>query len=367
MKKTTIRNQMQQVLIADNSRIAAVVGIDLGDRKSWLCRLELDGQVSDDRSIKTTREALVREFEGKPRLRIVIEAGGQSNWIAQLLMRLGHEVIVANSRQLKLISASMSKSDRRDAWKLAELGLTSPNLLAATEPRSEQTLADRAELVSRDLLVKLRTDTIGSVRGQLKNFGYRVTKGSAETFAKRALPELPALLRSALEPLLRMIESLTEEIRKADKRILKLCETRYPSTQLMRQIKGVGPITSLAFALALDNKPERLKKSRDAGAFTGLKPKQRDSGESAPELHITKLGDPMLRRLLVQCAQYVLGHWGEDCDTRRWGLKLAGRGGKNAKKRAVVATARKLSVLMHVLWSRGEVYDPLYLANKTAA
>ena len=357
MKQTTIRKKMQQALIVDNSRIAAVVGLDLGDKKSWLCRLELDGRVSADQAIPTSRAALRSFFAKQPRLRVVIEAGGQSHWIRRLLEELGHEVIVANPRQLKLISESLSKNDRRDARQLAELGLTCPKLLAPTQPRSEQTLIDRCALVSRQALVKARTQLINSVRGQLKVFGVRLSKGASETFAARARPELPPGLKHALGPLLTMIQTLSGRIRQADKQIRKLSEKRYESTKLMRQVQGVGPLTSLALALALDNDPSRLRSSRDAGAFAGLRPKQSESGSRSPELHISKLGDRMLRSLLVQCAQYILGPFGEDSALRSWGLKLAERGGKNAKKRAVVATARKLAVLLHLLWSRGEVYD----------
>jgi len=367
MKQTTTRKKMQQALIVDNSRIAAVVGIDLGDKTSWLYRLELDGRCSADQRIPTSRAALKRFFGGQPRWRVVIEAGGQSHWIRRLLEELGHEVIVANPRQLKLISESLSKSDRRDARQLTEFGLTCPKLLAPIQPRSERTLVDRCALVSRQALVSARTQLINSVRGQLKIFGLRVTKGDAATFAKRARPELPAELKLTLGPLPAMIQTLSGRIRQADKQIRKLGETRYRSTALMRQVQGVGPTTSLAFALALDNDPTRLRSSRDAGAFAGLRPKQHESGSRAPELRISKQGDRMLRCLPAPCARNILGPFGEDSALRRWGLKLAARGGKNAKKRAVVATARKLAVLLHLLWSRGEVYDPFHGATPSTA
>jgi transposase len=126
----------------------------------------------------------------------------------------------------------------------------------------------------------------------------------------------------------------------------------------MRQISGVGVITSLVFALTIDD-PNRFHKSRDVGSYVGLRPKQSESGSRRPQLSISKAGDHFVRRLLVNCAQYILGHWGPDCDLRRWGLSLMAHGGKNAKKRAVVAVARKLAVLMHKLWVSGEVYEPL--------
>ena len=132
----------------------------------------------------------------------------------------------------------------------------------------------------------------------------------------------------------------------------------HPEVALLRQVKGVGPLISLTFVLTLDD-PQRFRRSRDVGCFLGLRPGRRNSGRSEPQLHISKEGDRYLRTLLVQGAHYILGPLGEDSDLRRWGLKLAQRGGKNAKKRAVVALARKLAVLLHKLWVSEEVYEPL--------
>lgn len=174
------------------------------------------------------------------------------------------------------------------------------------------------------------------------------------------------MIREALLPLLDQIEQLTLQIREYDKRLDELAEKKYPHTKLLRQIPGVGAITGLAFVLTIED-PHRFQKSRDVASYLGLRPRQSDSGESKPQLFITKAGDHMVRRLLVGCAHYVLGHWGPDSDLRRWGLGLMERGGKNAKKRAVVAVARKLAVLMHSLWVTGEVYEPLRQANQTKA
>jgi transposase len=140
----------------------------------------------------------------------------------------------------------------------------------------------------------------------------------------------------------------------------------HPEVALLRQVKGVGPLISLTFVLTLDD-PQRFRRSRDVGCFLGLRPGRRNSGRSEPQLHISKEGDRYLRTLLVQGAHYILGPLGEDSDLRRWGLKLAQRGGKNAKKRAVVALARKLAVLLHKLWVSGEVYEPLRNNRKLVA
>ena len=133
----------------------------------------------------------------------------------------------------------------------------------------------------------------------------------------------------------------------------------------MRQVKGVGPITALAYGLTLEN-AEHFAKSRAVGPYLGLVPKQEDSGESQPQLGISKAGDTMVRKLLVGSAHYILGPFGPDTDLRGYGLRLCERGGKNAKKRAAVAVARKLAVLLHRLWVSGEVYEPLGYASSRA-
>jgi transposase len=167
-----------------------------------------------------------------------------------------------------------------------------------------------------------------------------------------------------LEPLLGEVESLNERIKEYDRRIAQMARKEYPEVVLLQQVKGVGELIALAYVLTIED-PHRFRKSRDVGCFLGLRPGRRNSGQSEPQMHISKEGDRYLRTLLVQGAHYILGPFGEDSDLRRWGLKLAERGGKNAKKRAVVAVARKLAILLHRLWVSGEVYEPLRNSQKT--
>jgi len=216
---------------------------------------------------------------------------------------------------------------------------------------------------SRATLVTARTALVNHVRGTLKSLGLRAKKCSTPSFEKQATEQIPAELQPALAPIVTAIGELTTAIKGYDKLIARLCREKYSETELLRHVNGVGPVTALSFVLTLED-PSRFKKSRDVGAFLGLRPKQRQSGSSDPELRITKAGDRELRRLLVQSAQYTLGHFGKDCDLRRWGLALAARGGKAARKRAIVAVARKLAVLLHRLWVTGEVYEPLRQAIK---
>jgi transposase len=171
-------------------------------------------------------------------------------------------------------------------------------------------------------------------------------------------------LQRALEPLLSAIEELSERICEYNERIEALAQQSYPKVALRKQIKGVGTRIALTYVLTLED-PHRFQKSRDVGGYLGLQPGRRNSGQREPQMHISKEGDPYLRTLLVQGAQHILGPFGIDCDLRRWGLKLAERGGKSGKKRAIVATARKLAVLLHHLWVNGEVYEPLHNSSQT--
>jgi transposase len=217
---------------------------------------------------------------------------------------------------------------------------------------------DLVVLRARDALVSVRTQLINTTRGLVKSMGARLPKCSSPSFPKKVEEALPAEVREALLPLVRLAAELSDRIKVYDERIEKLGREKYEHTELLRQVKGVGPLTSLAYVLTLEN-PDRFAKSRDVGPYVGLVPQQEDSGDSQPQLRISKTGDVMLRRLLVGSAHYILGPFGPDTDLRRYGLRLCERGGKNAKKRAAVAVARKLAVLLHRLWISGEVYEPL--------
>ena len=216
---------------------------------------------------------------------------------------------------------------------------------------------------ARAELVRARTALINGARGLTKSFGERLPKCGTQQISREFGTGLSTELREVLEPLFREIESLNERIKEYDRRIEKIARETYPETELLKQVKGVGDLIALTYVLTIED-PHRFRKSRDAGCFVGLQPGRRNSGDSEPQMHISKQGDEYLRTLLVQGAHYILGPFGEDSDLRRWGRKLAERGGKNAKKRAVVAVARKLAVLLHRLWISGEVYEPLRNSQK---
>lgn len=349
------------VAVPSLQSVQRYVGLDVGDRYTHACVLDEGGKILEEQRLRTSRADLRKHFEGVDRARIVIEAGAHSPWMVTLLTELGHEVILANPRRLPLITQSDSKNDRRDAQTLARLGRADPELLSPIELRSESCRAGLAMIRARDELVRQRTALVNHARGAVKPFGVRMAACSAASFPKKRRQDLPPELREALNPILDTISELSMRIHAFDKTLATLA-SRSPGAGALTQVNGVGPLTSLAFVLTIDD-PKRFKRSRTVGAYFGLRPRQRDSGEQEPELHITKAGAPLMRRLLVNCAQYILGPFGQDSDLRRFGLAIAARGGKRAKKRAVVAVARKLAVLLHRLWVSGEVYDPLRNAN----
>jgi transposase len=343
-----------------------VIGIDLGDKYGHVCCLDTTtGEITEGR-VTMNPKAIAKHF-GKSKARLVaIEVGTHSRWVSHVLQELGLDVIVANPRRLQLITKSDSKNDRADAELLARLAAADRRLLSPVHHRSDRTQADLAILKARDSFVKSRTGMVNQVRGLTKSFGGRLKKCSPVSFPNHVRDEIPALLVPAVFPLLEAIQTQTRQIKAFDRKITKICEERYPETKSLLQIRGVGPITALAFVLVLED-PSRFKTSRAVGAYLGLRPRQNDSGMIQKQLRITKAGNPFLRRLLVQCAHYIMGPFGEDCDLRRWGRSLARRGGKNAKRRAVVAVARKLATVLHRLWITQDEYQPLRNQEQVAA
>ncbi len=335
------------------------IGIDLGDKRSHYCFLDKNTNNVAADSLATTPTDFELHFKAIPRSRIAIEVGTHSPWVSSLLEGIGHEVYVANPRKTEGGKRkNRRKNDRLDAETLARQVKSDPKLLYPIRHRGEKARNALVLLRARQAVVDARTKLICGVRGLIKSAGYRLPSCSADSFHKMNRTHVPEMLRDTLEPLFEQIGLMTARIKKYDKEVKQMCRGSYPETELLQQPKGVGEITSLAYVLTIEN-PERFAKSRDVGAYLGLVPKQYDSGDSRPQMRITKTGDRMMRQLLVQSAHYILGPFGEDSDLRRHGLKIAARGGKNAKKRAAVAVARKLAVLLHRLWITAEEYEPL--------
>jgi transposase len=334
------------------------IGLDLGDRSSRYCILDEQGEVLSEGSVATTKKGLAQAFGSKPRSRMALEVGTHSPWVSRYLADLGHEVVVANARRVRLITDSSRKNDRLDAKTLARLARIDPELLSPIRHRSEQAQADLMVIRARAALVEARTMLVNSARGLTKSYGERLPSCGTGQVREELAGQLSAPLQKALGPLLAEVESLSERIREYDQQIEQTGKEQYPEVELLKQVHGVGTLTALTYVLTVED-PHRFQRSRDAGAYFGLRPRQRESGNSRPQLRISKEGDAYERKLLVQCAHHILGPFGQDSDLRRWGLELAVRGGKNAKKRALVAVARKLAVILHKLWVTGEVYEPL--------
>lgn len=341
------------------------IGLDLGDRFSHYCILNETGEVIGERNLPTTPNGIDEVFCRMPRSRIALETGTHSPWVSRQLARLGHEVIVAHARNVRLIGDSSRKDDRFDARTLARLARIDPGLLGPVQHRSAKAQMHLTVIRARAGLVSARTALVNTARGLTKSYGERLRKCGTQKIREMA-KALSQELRDALDPLFGEIDSLNERIAEYDRRIEQIAKEVYPQVALLKQVKGVGTLIALTYILTLDD-PYRFRRSRDTGCFVGLRPGRRNSGMSQPQLHISKEGDVYLRTMLVQGAHYILGPFGEDSDLRRWGLRLAERGGKNAKKRAVVAVARKLAVLLHKLWVSGEVYEPLRNNHKVVA
>src|SRR6201981_3019313 len=339
------------------------IGVDLGDRGSFYCVLDEAGKIILEQKVATTPEAMKQTFGKIPRSLIALETGTHSPWVSRLLTELGHQVIVAHAQNVQLITKSNRKDDRHDARTLARLARIDPELLGPVRHRSAKAQIHLTVIGARAELVSARTALVNAARGLVKSYGQRLPKRGTRQVSRELGAELKAELREVLEPLLKEIESLNERIQEYEVRVEKIAKESYPQVELLKQVKGVGTKIALTYVLTLDD-PHRFPKSREVGGFLGLCPGRRDSGESQPQMRISKEGDRYLRTMLVQGAHYILGPFGADSDLRRWGLKLAARGGKNGKKRAVVAVARKLAVLLHRLWVSGEVNEPLRNSQK---
>lgn len=350
----------------EHSAMDRTVGLDVGDRETYFCVLDEAGEILEEGRFRSTRAGLAGRFRSMPRVRVVLEVGALSPWMSRDLEAFGHEVLVANSYQMGRIYKGQDKTDRHDAQTLARLGRSDPKLLRPLQHRRSTAMIDRGLLHAREVLVRSRVQLINHVRGSVKTVGSRVSSSGAAQFAKNARPQIPEVLQDALAPILDTIQMLTVQIRAFDRQIEAVAEQRYPEVEHLRTVHGVGPLTAFAFVLSIDD-PARFAKSRTVGSYVGLRPKRHQSGDSDPQLRISRAGDPQLRRLLVQCAHYILGPFGEDSDLRRFGMRLIDRGGRFARKRAIIAVARKLAVLLHRLWITGEEYEPLRLANRRQA
>ena len=334
--------------------VIAAVGMDLGDRYSHWCALSADGEIVERGRVKTTAEAILEQAASWVGIPVAIENGTHSGWVSRTLASRGCDVCVANPSRWRG-TAHSSKNDANDAEALARVVRLDPKLLYPIVHRSQQQQEDLSVIRVRAQLVKARTLLVNTARGTVKSLGVRLPATDAEAFHNTSWSSVPEALREALRPLYESLAKITEQVRILDRQIDKLSKERYQATNVLRSVPGVGPITALTYVLTVGH-TARFESSREVGAYLGLRPRQRQSGSRNPELGIAKNGDRYLRSLLVECAHYVLSR-APDSALKRWGLALA-QSGPPAKRRALVAVARKLAVLLHFLWSNGELYCP---------
>ena len=342
-----------------SQRFKTYLGVDLGDRKHYICVTDKDGTILKEFSINNDRPALRQLCQDYPGGAVALEVGTHSPWISRFLAAEGMSVTVANARKLRAIYQNDRKCDELDARMLAKLLRVDRDLLSPIEHGTEQLQKDLVTIKIRDSLVRQRVHIIATVRGVIKSLGLRIPSTSTESFHLKAesfFTEHPEY-GSAITPALISIKSLTEQIRVYEKQIQKAAKDHHPEAIRLQQIPSIGPITSMAFVLSIGD-PKRFEDPRDVGAYLGLVPRRDQSGGTDKQLPISKAGNRYLRCLLVQCAQYLLGHFGPECALREQGLLLAARGGKAAKKKAVIAIARKLAVMMMAMWQKGTDYQP---------
>lgn len=332
------------------------IGLDLGDRRHHVCVLAAAGRIIHEGTLANNRPALNQLLAEYPHATVALEAGTHSPWISRYLTGLGARVIVANPRKLHAISRHERKCDRRDAQMLARLARVDPALLHPIRHGSAQAQQDLLGLKLRDALVRTRVNLINAVRFTLKRLGYPVRNPSSESFHKTVLADVPAECLPVIQPVLTVLGQITAQIKTLERDLVQRSHRDYPVTQRLQQIAGVGPLTALGFVLKIGD-PHRFGRSRDVGAYLGLCPRRDQSGGVDKQLRISKCGDGLLRRLLVSAAHYILGPFGPPCALRVHGQRLLGQGSAREKKRAVVAVARKLAVLLLSLWKHGTDYE----------
>ena len=339
--------------------ITATMGLDVGDRRTHYCVLdEATGEITNEGVIATTRTELRTLLGAHSGLRVILETGSQSPWMSAEIEDCGHEAVVAQASRVRLIYAGKRKSDRVDAEMLARLGRMDRRLLSPIRHRGLTTQRHRAVLTARQQLVRTRTALVSHCRSTVKIFGERLPSCTTKAFHRVAPAHVPEHLLCVLAPVFAVLELLTDQIRRIDGQVDRLCREVYPETERLTQVPGVGPLSALCYVLTLED-PSRFARSRDVGAYVGLVPRRDQSGDVDKQMRITKAGDKMLRTLLVQCAHYIVGPRGPDSALRRWAHARLGRGGAAMKKRTVIAVARKLAVLLHQLWRSDTEYDAL--------
>jgi transposase len=330
--------------------------IDLHARRSQVCIVNAEGQVVLDRRIDTTRPDLVRVFGDRPPLRILIESGTGSEWVAQVLEALGHTVVVVDPNFAPMYGTRRRaiKTDRRDAAALAEACRTGVYRPAHRIGRATQ--VRRQQLRVRAQLIRVRTQAINLLRATLRQEGLRLGLGHPESVERRlARVSVPPDTAQVLAPLRALLQALGAQIAEADRWVTTTAARERVSQQLMT-VPGVGPVIALSFAATLDTPVRFGGNAARASAYLGLVPAEYSSGERQHKGRITKAGPPTMRALLVQAAWAVWRRPGRaGAALHAWVRRLADRRGRRI---AIVALARRLSRILFAVWRDDRPFVP---------
>lgn len=346
---------------------AIYVGLDLGVRRTHLCAIDATGKKLKHGSVASTEDGLMRWVEEFPGAHAVLETGATSRWVEAFLRRHGWRAITTDAAHVAPeLRGRGEKSDARDAAHLAELLRTGSAQLCPVHHKPEQFYFDYTTVVARAAAVAVRTKLLNQLHGIAKTLGKKLSKSSVSTVLGELPTVLPQELGAATDGLRRILECVDAEIRTYDAALEEIAQ-RHVITARLREIPGVGRVTAVTFALVVFQ-VTRFPSGDALAAYLGLTPRRYQSGERDPECRITKQGNPRLRSTLIQAANYLLTH-GPDCDLKRWALRYCERagGGKTVRKRAVVALARKLVVVMYALWKKGGHFEPLRTTHAEAA
>lgn len=331
------------------------VGLDVSQATTSICVVDAIGTTVWRGKTSSEPDAIARALRvhAPDVVRIGLETGSLSNWLTRSLRQRGLPVVCVDARHAKAaLNLQINKTDGNDAFGLAQVVRTGWFREVAVKGMDAQTL--RMLLVARAQLVSQRQALANTIRGLLKTFGYVVARGSYGPFAVRVreLIDGNAALGAIVEPLLTAWQALREQIALLDRQVLLRAKTDRVARRLM-SIPTVGVIVALSYVAVIDT-PHRFKRSTSVGAYLGLTPRRYQSGEIDKAGRISKCGDGLLRSYLFQAANAMLTRKVRDCRLRSWGLALAVRIGA---RRAKVAVARKLAVIMHRVWRDDRDFD----------
>lgn len=328
------------------------VAIDLGSRKSQICVRSSDGQIVEEKRWETWE--LKRYLAERPKSRVVVETCGEAFGIADVARELGHEVRVVPATLVRTlgVGARRTKTDQRDARVLSEVScrVDLPSVhIPTAESRERKTICGM-----RDALVGARTKVINTVRGWMRGHGRRLALRTSETFTERVRASYGEQLPSYVERQLAAVDTLTAEIKKAEKDLASRAEGDETCRRLMT-VPGVGPVTSIRFVAALDE-VGRFANAHQVESYLGLVPGESSSSEREQKLSITKAGPTALRWVLVQAAWVLRTRCKQPAAAplQLWAQRVELRRGKRI---ATVALARKLAGILYAIWRDGTEYD----------